>query len=59
MITLMGALIIFCSQQIWRSSAPLSESRYLLSIGIAVLVIVLKLRELRQAGAGEAPKSRV
>ncbi|TMA60331.1 MAG: hypothetical protein E6J80_02365 [Deltaproteobacteria bacterium] len=52
MIALMGALIVFCLQEIWRSPAPLSEARYLLSIGIAVLVIVLKVRALRQAAAG-------
>jgi len=39
-------------QEIWRSPAPLSEARYLLSIGTAVLVIVLKVRALRQAAAG-------
>jgi len=48
MITLMGALILFCGQQIWRSPKPLSEPRYFLSIGIAVLVIVLKLREIKK-----------
>ena len=48
MITLMGALILFCGQQIWRSPAPLSEPRYGLSIAIAILVIVLKLREIKR-----------
>lgn len=49
MITLMGALIVFGVREIWRSPEPLGEFRYMLSIGIAVLVIVLKLREMRQA----------
>ncbi|HEV8717796.1 MAG TPA: hypothetical protein VGX03_33855 [Candidatus Binatia bacterium] len=48
MITLMGALIVFGAQQIWTSPAPLSEFRYMLSISIAALVIVLKVRELRR-----------
>jgi hypothetical protein len=49
MITLMGAMIFFGVQQIWISPEPLGEVRYMLSIGIAALVIVLKVRELRQA----------
>lgn len=57
MITLMGALIIFGAQEIWRSPEPLSEFRYMLSIGIAVLVIALKLRELKQTE--RSPKSGV
>jgi len=48
MITLMGALILFCGQQLWRSPEPSSEPRYFLSIGIAILVIVLKLREIKR-----------
>jgi hypothetical protein len=48
MITLMGALIVFGVQQIWISPEPLGEVRYMLSIGIATLVIVLKVRELRR-----------
>lgn len=48
MITLMGALIVFGVQQIWTSPEPWGESRYMLSIGIAVVVIVLKVREMRR-----------
>jgi hypothetical protein len=48
MITLMGALIVFGVQQIWTSPEPLGEFRYMLSIGIATLVIVLKVREMRK-----------
>ena len=48
MITLMGALIVFGVQQIWTSPEPLGEFRYMLSISIATLVIVLKVRELRR-----------
>jgi len=57
MITLMGALIVFGVQQIWVSPEPFREFRYMLSISIAVLVIVLKIRELRQAEKN--PESRV
>jgi hypothetical protein len=49
MIVLMGALIFFGVQEIWRSPEPLGETRYMLSIGIAVLVIVLKVKALRKA----------
>jgi hypothetical protein len=57
MIMLMGAMIIFGAQEIWRSPEPLGEFRYMLSIGLAVLVIVLKLREMRQTE--RKPGSRV
>jgi hypothetical protein len=59
MITLMGALIIFCGQQIWSAPDPFSEPRYFLSIGIAVVVIVLKLREIRRTQTGGSTQSRV
>ena len=49
MITLMGALIVFGVQKIWSSPEPWGEFRYMLSISIAALVIVLKVRELRKA----------
>ena len=48
MIVLMGALIVFGLNEILRSPEPMNESRYLLSIGIAVLVIVLKIGEMRK-----------
>ena len=57
MITLMGALIIFGVQQIWRSPEPWGEFRYMLSISIATLVIVLKVREMRKVEKG--PESGV
>ena len=49
MITLMGALMVFGAQKIWNSPEPWGEFRYMLSISIAALVIVLKVRELRKA----------
>jgi hypothetical protein len=49
MIVLMGALIIFGLQQIFSSPEPMNESRYMLSIGIAILVIFLKIGEIRKA----------
>ena len=58
MIVLMGALIVFGVQEIWRSSEPWGEFRYMLSIGIATLVIVLKVRELKQAEATGEEKPR-
>jgi len=48
-ITAMAALIVFGVQEMWRSPEPWGEFRYMFSISLAVLVIVLKLRELRQA----------
>jgi len=48
MIVLMVALIIFGLQAILRSPEPMNESRYMLSIGIAVLVIFLKIGEIRK-----------
>ena len=49
MIVLMGALIVFGLNEILRSPEPMSESRYLLSIGVAVIVIILKIGEMRKA----------
>ena len=56
MIVLMGAVIVFSLQEIFRSPEPLNETRYLLGLGIAVLVIVLKLGEIKKANA-ETQKS--
>jgi len=58
MIVLMGALIVFGVQEIWRSSEPWGEFRYILSIGIATLVIVLKIREMKQTAAASEEKPR-
>jgi hypothetical protein len=49
MIVLMAALIVFGLQQIFTSPEPMNESRYMLSIGIAILVIVLKIGEIKKA----------
>jgi hypothetical protein len=49
MIVLMGIVIFFCVQEIWRSPAPLSEIRCLFSMSIAVLVIILKAGALWKA----------
>lgn len=51
MIGLMVLLIVFGLQEIFRSPEPMNETRYLLSIGIAILVIVLKVGEIRKAEA--------
>jgi hypothetical protein len=48
MIVLMGAMIFFCLQELWQSPAPLNESRYLLAIGLAMLVIFLKVNAIRR-----------
>jgi hypothetical protein len=56
LIVLMAALIVFGLQQIFTSPEPMNESRYMLSIGIAVLVIFLKIGEIRKTES-EAQKS--
>jgi hypothetical protein len=56
MIILMGAVIFFSVQDLWRSPAPLSETRYLFAAGLAVIVIVLKLKALRKAATGGEKK---
>ena len=48
MIVLMGAMIFFCLQELWQSPSPFHEPRYLLAIGLAVLVIVLKVNTIRR-----------
>lgn len=48
MIVLMAITIFFCLQELWHSPAPLSETRYLFAVGLATLVIVLKLNALRR-----------
>ncbi|MGE0823863.1 MAG: hypothetical protein AB7G75_01095 [Candidatus Binatia bacterium] len=59
MITLMAALIIFCGQQLWRSVDPENASRYWLSIGIAIIVIVLKIGEIKRTESGGQKPSQV
>jgi len=59
MIGLMVLLIVFGLQEIFRSPAPMSETRYLLSIGIAILVIILKVGEIRKAESDTHKSSQV
>jgi hypothetical protein len=59
MIVLMGAVIVFSLQEIYRSPEPMNESRYLLGIGIAVLVIILKIGEIKRANAETQKSSQV
>ena len=49
MIGLMVLLIVFGLKEIFHSPEPMNETRYLLSIGIAILVIFLKVGEIRKA----------
>lgn len=58
MIVLMGAVIFFSLRDIWRSAEPWGEFRYILAGGIATLVIVLKIREIKQAAAASEQKPR-
>jgi hypothetical protein len=51
MIMLMGAVIAFGAREVWKDPASEDVYRYALSIGIAVLVIVLKIKALRKAAA--------
>jgi len=53
MIVLMGIVIFFGVQELWRSAAPLAEGRYLFAMGLAVVVIVLKVQALRKGAAGK------
>jgi len=53
MIGLMVAVIFVCSQELFASPAPLSEVRCLLSLGVAGLVIFLKLGALKNARSNE------
>ncbi len=49
MIMLMGVVILFGVQQVWQEPTSPDVYRYALSIGIAVLVIMLKIKALRKA----------
>ena len=59
MIGLMVALIVFCLQEVVRSPVPLSESRYLVSIGIAIVVIILKIGEIKRASSETQKPSQI
>jgi len=49
MIVLMSITIVFCLQELWQSPTPLSETRSLVAIALATLVIVLKVNAIRKA----------
>lgn len=51
MIGLMGAAIYYCGKIVWSSPAPLSEFRCLFGMGLAVIVIVLKVKAIQAAKA--------
>jgi hypothetical protein len=51
MIMLMGVVIFFGIKEIWQDPSSPDMYRYALSIGIATLVIVLKIKALRKAAA--------
>jgi hypothetical protein len=53
MIMLMGVVILFGVQEVWKEPSSPDAYRYALSIGFAVLVIVLKIKALRNAAAGQ------
>jgi hypothetical protein len=52
-------VIVFGLQEIFRSPEPMNETRYLLSIGIAILVIFLKVGEIRKAESETQKPSQV
>lgn len=56
MIALMGAVIFFGAYELWKDPSTPDFSRYALSIGIAVLVIVLKLKALRKTSTEQVKK---
>lgn len=56
MIMLMGVVIFFGVQEIWKDPSSPDMYRYLISIGIATLVIVLKIKAMRKAAALEEMK---
>jgi len=49
MIMLMGVVIFFGVEEIWKNPSSEDAYRYLLSIGIAIVVIVLKIQALRKS----------
>jgi hypothetical protein len=56
MIMLMGALIFWNLQAIWKEPSSPDLFWYALSIGIAILVIVLKIKAIRKATAEQMKK---
>ena len=56
MIMLMGVVIFWGVQAIWKDPASEDMYRYVFSIGVAVLVIVLKIKALRGATAEQVKK---
>lgn len=56
MIMLMGVVIFFGVQEIWKDPSSPDMYRYVLSIGIATLVIVLKIKAMRKAAAQQMKK---
>ena len=56
MIMLMGVVIFWGVQQIWKEPSSPDMYRYALSIGIATLVIVLKIKAMRKATAEQGKK---
>jgi len=56
MIMLMGVVIFWGGQQIWQEPSSPDTYRYALSIGIAALVIVLKIKAMRKAAAEQVKK---
>ena len=59
MISLMVLLIVFGLKEVFRSPEPMNESRYLFSIGIAVVVIIMKIGEMKRAAAERQKPSQV
>ena len=56
MIMLMGVVIFFGVREIWKEPSSPDMYRYALSIGIAALVIVLKIKAMRKASAEQMKK---
>lgn len=52
MIMLMGVVIFFGAHELWKNPNSPDFIRYALSIGIATLVIVLKIKALRKSTNG-------
>lgn len=49
MIGLMIATIVVCVQKIWTMPDAAQDPRYWIGIGLGALVIMLKLREIKQS----------
>lgn len=61
MIGLMGLVIFYCLREMWHSSATFPAGGCLVGMGLAVIVIVLKVQALRTAKGRneESPRSKV